>query len=106
MIVRLKSEVRRLKPDVSWTALAERSGDSALLLHEKRRRTPLTATVQSMCDVRPLPYPLPQERENHSLALKNSCDWICRAAIRKERNVRLLFPRPGGAGQGEGERSH
>ena len=46
MRVSLKSKVQRLKPDASWTALAERSGDSALFRHEKRRRASLAAAVQ------------------------------------------------------------
>jgi len=48
MSVSLKSKAQRLKPDASWTALAERSGDSALLRHEKRRRASLAAAVQKV----------------------------------------------------------
>jgi hypothetical protein len=59
MIASLKPEIRRLKPHASWPALAERSGDSALLLQDKRRRASLAAAVQRGGDVRPHPCPLP-----------------------------------------------
>ncbi len=48
MSVSLKAKVQRLKPDASWTALAEHSDDSALLRHEKRHRASLAAAVQKI----------------------------------------------------------
>ncbi len=56
-------------------------------------------------NVRPHPGPLPRERENRLQPRRISCVWICRAVIRESKDVRLLFPLPGGEGQGEGERS-
>jgi len=53
---------------------------------------------------RPHPGPLPQERENLSPSHTMSCDWICRMVTRHEQDARLLFPLPGGEGQGEGGR--
>ncbi len=119
MSVSLQSEVQRLKPDATWTALAERSGDSALLLHKKRRRASLAAAVQHLWNIRPHPCPLPQARENFSPAactkelMRNS--FALRFAQPKRgdrwvdsrigRDVRLLFPLPGGEGQGEGGRN-
>jgi hypothetical protein len=41
-----KSKVQSLKPEASWTAMTERSGDSALARREKRRRASLAAAVQ------------------------------------------------------------
>jgi hypothetical protein len=55
---------------------------------------------------RPHPSPLPQERENRSPSHEISCDWICQMIFRESRSVRLLFPLPGGEGQGEGECSN
>jgi hypothetical protein len=48
MSVNLKTKDERLKPDASWTALAERSDDSALARHEKRRRASLAAAVHKV----------------------------------------------------------
>ena len=54
---------------------------------------------------RPHPGPLPQERENRSPSLSGTGGRISRTIFRKSRNAHLLFPLPGGEGQGEGERN-
>jgi hypothetical protein len=54
---------------------------------------------------RPHPGPLPQERVNRSLSYGTTCDWVCRTILGTKRSVRLLFPLPGGEGQGEGGRN-
>jgi len=59
-----------------------------------------------MLNHRPQPSPLLQERENCSPSHNISSDWICRKSIRKEQSIRLLFPLPGGEGQGEGGRNN
>ena len=100
----LKPIIHCLKLDAFWTALAERSSDIALTSHEKQRRASLAAAVQSMCDVCPHPCPFPRERENHSFSVKHSRGRICWTAFRESGNAQLLFPLPGGEGQGEDER--
>jgi len=62
--------------------------------------------MSSLYDNRPHPCLLPREREDHSLSLSNSGDWIRRMVFHKPESVRKLFPLPGGEGQGEGERFH
>jgi hypothetical protein len=57
---------------------------------------------ERVLDNRPHPSPLPQERENRLPSHNISSDWISRKSIRKEQSIRLLFPLPGGEGQGEG----
>lgn len=51
MSVSLKSKVQRLKLKASCTALAARSGDRAMLRHEKRCRASLAAAVQKVADI-------------------------------------------------------
>jgi hypothetical protein len=53
---------------------------------------------------RPHPGPLPQERVNRSPSHETTCDWVCRTISGTKRTIRLLFPLPGGEGQGEGGR--
>ncbi len=53
----------------------------------------------------PHPGPLPKERENRTQPRRISCAWICRTLTGESKDVHLLFPLPGGEGQGEGERS-
>jgi len=54
---------------------------------------------------RPHPGPLPQERGKCVPSLSGTSGWISRTIFRKSRNAHLLFPLPGGEGQGEGERN-
>jgi NADH-quinone oxidoreductase subunit M len=51
------------------------------------------------------PGPLPQERENHSPSLGKTGDGDLQSGIRGNESGQMLFPLPGGEGQGEGERA-
>jgi hypothetical protein len=68
-----KSKVQSPKSAQFWTALAERSGDSALSRHQKRRRASLAAAVQmapaatNVNDIRDIKPPV---------AIPNGWEWV------------------------------
>jgi len=55
---------------------------------------------------RPHPGPLPQERENRSQSLGKSGDGNRQGDVGANQSGQLLFPLPGGEGQGEGVRAN
>src|SRR5436190_632932 len=59
---------------------------------------------KNQCHDRPHPGPLPQERENCSPVLEQSRRGVCSEIAGARESRRMLFPLPGGEGQGEGER--
>jgi hypothetical protein len=58
---------------------------------------------ETVLNNRPHPGPLPRERGERLPSHEISCWGICRTFFRELQSIRLLFPLPGGEGQGEGE---
>jgi len=67
---------------------------------ESKRKTEFEV---SMSHDLPHPDPLPKEREKRPPSRFQTCNWIRGNVIRKTGDEQLLFPLPGGEGQGEGE---